>query len=229
MPLGAVAFVPLKSVLRILFGEGAHQPVAAHFGDNRGERDDRHQRIAINNGVLFVTLRRLQESVEHDKNICGLLCEMAHTATDSATYRAGYAELIYIPIVGKPHAKTDVARLFAHDRLFIYLFPFFLRQKLRVPYTRKLRRDVESLGHRDDPHADRPCEGPPPRLIHPDYPLSHCNSILNLCRRGLSHCTCTRITRYSKPCLKSRNWSRRPKRPGARRWHLPTSTIFTAP
>src|SRR3989338_8662265 len=55
-----VAFVLLKPVLRVLGGKPLHQPVARHLGHDRGEGDDRHAEVALNDSALDIFLGRAQ-------------------------------------------------------------------------------------------------------------------------------------------------------------------------
>src|SRR3989344_4800317 len=56
----AVAFVLLNPVLRVLGGKPLHQPVARHLGHDRGEGDDRHAEVALNDSALDIFLGRAQ-------------------------------------------------------------------------------------------------------------------------------------------------------------------------
>src|SRR5437868_5806036 len=69
---GAIAFMALKTVVWVTFCEPLHESVARDFCRDRGERDEGHEHVAFDNGLLRVQGGRMQEAVEiHALNLEG--------------------------------------------------------------------------------------------------------------------------------------------------------------
>ncbi len=84
---GAVAFMLLETILRVLLRKVTHQTVAEDLRRDGRERDDRDERVAVDDGFLRVFRRRAKRAVELYFYERWVGCKGNNAARKRAAYR----------------------------------------------------------------------------------------------------------------------------------------------